>query len=53
VIPRTSQRTLADMAGIPQSRVKFFMTKFRKLGFVETDSGLAVNDSLLNVVLHD
>jgi len=53
VIPRTSQRTLADMAGIPQSRVKFFMTKFRKLGFIETDSGLAVNDSLLNVVLHD
>jgi CRP-like cAMP-binding protein len=53
VIPKTSQRTLAEMAGIPQSRVKFFMGKFRGLGFIETDHGLAINDSLLNVVLHD
>jgi CRP/FNR family cyclic AMP-dependent transcriptional regulator len=53
MIPKISQRTLADMAGITRSRVKFFMSKFRKLGFIETDHGFAINSSLLNVVLHD
>ena len=41
------------MAGITRSRVNFFMNKFRKLGFIETDDGLTINNSLLNVVLHD
>jgi CRP/FNR family cyclic AMP-dependent transcriptional regulator len=53
MIPKISQRTLAEMAGITRSRVKFFMSKFRKLGFIETDHGFAINSSLLNVVLHD
>jgi hypothetical protein len=36
------------------SRVSFFMNRFRKLGFVDYgESGLQVNSSLLNVVLHD
>jgi CRP/FNR family cyclic AMP-dependent transcriptional regulator len=53
VIPKISQTALADMAGITPSRVKFFMSKFRKLGFIETEHGFAINSSLLNVVLHD
>jgi CRP/FNR family cyclic AMP-dependent transcriptional regulator len=43
------------MVGTTRSRVSFFMNKFRKLGFIEYDaaSGLKINSSLLNVVLHD
>jgi hypothetical protein len=29
------------------------MNRFRKLGFIEYNSGLEVHSSLLNVVLHD
>jgi CRP-like cAMP-binding protein len=53
IIPKISQETLAKMIGTPRSRVSFFMTKFRKLGFVSNNSGLRVHSSLLNVVLHD
>ena len=52
-IPSISRETLAEMAGTTRSRVNFFMNKFRKLGFIKTDHGLAINNSLLNVVLHD
>ena len=50
---RVSQETLAEMAGTPRSRVKFFMNKFRKLGFIEYNGGLKTNNSLLSVVLRD
>jgi CRP/FNR family transcriptional regulator, cyclic AMP receptor protein len=55
VIPKISQATLADMVGTTRSRVNFFMNKFRKMGFIDYDSGskLQVHSSLLNVVLHD
>jgi hypothetical protein len=35
--------------------VNFFLNKFRRLGFIEYsgDRPLKVNNSLLNVVLHD
>jgi CRP/FNR family cyclic AMP-dependent transcriptional regulator len=36
-----------------RSRVNFFMNKFRKLGFIECNGGLKINNSLLNVVLRD
>ena len=35
------------------SRVNFFMNKFRKLGFIEYNGGLKINNSLLSVVLRD
>ena len=41
------------MIGTTRSRVNFFMNKFRKLGFIEYDGELRVNNSLLTVVLHD
>jgi CRP/FNR family cyclic AMP-dependent transcriptional regulator len=50
---RVSQETLAEMVGTTRSRVSFFMNKFRKLGFIEYNGGLTVNDSLLRVILHD
>jgi len=33
--------------------VNFFMNKFKKLGFIEYNGGLKINDSLLSIVLHD
>jgi CRP/FNR family cyclic AMP-dependent transcriptional regulator len=55
LIPKMSQETLAEMIGTTRSRVSFFMNRFRKLGFIDYDSGsgLQVHSSLLNIVLHD
>ena len=53
IIAKISQETLAEMIGTTRSRVSFFMNKFRKLGFIEYNGGLKVNDSLLSIVLHD
>jgi CRP/FNR family cyclic AMP-dependent transcriptional regulator len=52
-LPSVSQETLAEMVGTTRSRVNFFMNKFRKLGFIEYNGGLKVNNSLLSVVLRD
>ena len=56
-VPRLSQETLAEMVGTTRSRVSFFMNRFRKLGFINYESGdsdtLHVHSSLLNIVLHD
>ena len=53
MLPRVSQETLAEMVGTTRSRVNFFMNKFRKLGFIEYNGGLKINNSLLSVVLRD
>jgi CRP-like cAMP-binding protein len=53
VLPKLSQELLAEMIGTTRSRVNFFMNKFRKLGFIEYNGGLKINNSLLSVVLHD
>jgi CRP/FNR family transcriptional regulator, cyclic AMP receptor protein len=52
-LPRVSQELLAEMIGTTRSRVNFFMNKFRKLGFIDYNGGLKVNNSLLSVVLRD
>jgi CRP/FNR family cyclic AMP-dependent transcriptional regulator len=52
-LPRVSQETLAEMVGTTRSRVNFFMNKFRKLGFIEYNGGVTINNSLLSVVLHE
>jgi len=52
-LPRVSQETLAEMVGTTRSRVNFFMNKFRKLGFIEYNGVLKINNSLLSVVLRD
>jgi len=54
-IPKISQATLTEMIGTTRSRLSFFMNRFRKLAFVEYDggSGLQVDSSLLDIVLHD
>jgi CRP/FNR family cyclic AMP-dependent transcriptional regulator len=52
-LPKVSQELLAEMVGTTRSRVNFFMNKFRKLGFIEYNGGLKINNSLLTVVLKD
>ena len=52
-VPKISQETLAEIVGTTRSRVNFFMNKFRKLGFIEYNGGLKINNSLLGVVLRD
>jgi len=53
VIPKISFEALAQLVGTSISRVGFFMRKFRKLGFIDYNGELKINNSLLNVVLHD
>jgi CRP/FNR family cyclic AMP-dependent transcriptional regulator len=53
VIPKISQKMLAEIVGTTRPRVSFFMNRFRKLGFIEYNGALEVHSSLLNVVLHD
>jgi CRP-like cAMP-binding protein len=54
VLPRVNQHNLAQIVGTTRSRVSHFMNKFRKLGFIDYDSGgLTVHSGLLRVVLHD
>ena len=52
-LPKISQSTLAEMVGTTRTRVNFFMMKFKKLGFIEYDGVLKINNSLLSVVLRD
>ncbi len=52
-LPKVSQEMLAEMIGTTRSRVNYFMNKFRKLGFIQYNGEIHVNDSLLSVVLHD
>ncbi len=53
VLPKVSQETLAEMIGTTRTRVNFFMNKFRKMGFIEYNGKIKVNQSLLTVVLHE
>ena len=53
VLPQMSQEALAKMVGTTTVRVDFFMKKFKRLGFIEDNGGLKINNSLLSVVLHE
>jgi CRP/FNR family cyclic AMP-dependent transcriptional regulator len=55
VLPHIPQATLAEMVGTTQSKVKCFLNKFTRLGFIERNgvNALKINSSLLSVVLHD
>ena len=41
------------MVGTTRPRVSQFMSKFRRLGFIEYHDALHIHGSLLNFVLHD
>jgi CRP/FNR family transcriptional regulator, cyclic AMP receptor protein len=55
VLARVSPATLAELSGVTRERVTFFLSKFKKLGFIEQSGTLPlkINSSLLSVVLHD
>jgi CRP/FNR family cyclic AMP-dependent transcriptional regulator len=53
ILPKVSQETLAETIGTTRSRVNLFMNRFRKLGFIEYNGKIKVNNSLLSVVLHE
>jgi len=53
VIPKIRFEDLAQMVGTTISRVSFYMKKFRRLGFIDYNGELKINNSLLNVVLQD
>jgi CRP-like cAMP-binding protein len=54
VIEKISQETLSEMIGTTRSRVSFFLNRFRDLGYIDYNgSGMQINSSLVNVVLHD
>jgi CRP/FNR family transcriptional regulator, cyclic AMP receptor protein len=50
VIPKISQETLAGMVGTTRSRVSHFMSKFRKLGYIDYNGGIRVHSSLFNIL---
>ena len=54
-VPSINQEILAARVGTTRSRINGFMTKFRKLGFIEYDGDgtIKVHTSLLNVIVHD
>jgi CRP/FNR family cyclic AMP-dependent transcriptional regulator len=52
-LPKVSQEMLAEMIGTTRTRVSFFMTRFRRLGFIGYEGGLHINPSLLSVILHE
>lgn len=53
VIPKVSFEALAQMIGTTIARVGVFMRKFRRLGFIDYNGEMKINNSLLNVVIHD
>ncbi len=48
-----NQEMLANMVGTTRSRINQFMNKFRKLGYINYNGNIEVNNSLLNLILHD
>jgi CRP/FNR family transcriptional regulator, cyclic AMP receptor protein len=53
VIPRITHETLGGLIGSTRSRVSYFMSKFKKLGYIEYGKGLRVYNSSLRGVLQD
>jgi CRP/FNR family cyclic AMP-dependent transcriptional regulator len=53
ILPKVSQKTLAQMIGTTRSRVNFFMNKFKKHGFIECNGSITINRTLLTAALHE
>jgi len=48
-----SQELIAEMIGTTRPRVNYFMTKFRKLGYIKYNGGIEVSPALLSFVLSE
>jgi CRP/FNR family transcriptional regulator, cyclic AMP receptor protein len=57
LVGKLSREMLAELSGTTPARVGRFMSKFRKLGFIDygadLGTGVQINNSLLGVLLHD
>jgi CRP-like cAMP-binding protein len=53
VLGSVSEDALARIVGTTRPRISALMNKFERAGFIENNGTLAVNPSLLSVVLHD
>ena len=53
ILMKISQETLAEMIGTTQSRVSFFMNRFRRLGLIDYNGTLRVRSSLSKLVASD
>jgi CRP/FNR family cyclic AMP-dependent transcriptional regulator len=57
IVPTMNQESLAEMVGTTRGRISFFMTRFRKQGFIAYASDyngiVRVHRSLLDVLLQD
>lgn len=53
ILMKISQETLAEMIGTTQSRVSFFMNRFRGLGLLDYNGTLRVRSSLSQLVASD
>lgn len=52
-LPRVSQEIIAEMIGTTRSRVSFFMSRFKKVGFIEAKDGdIYVRPALLSRAVH-
>lgn len=45
-LPEISQETLAEIVGTTRPRISYFMTKFKKMGFIDYSRGLQVSKEL-------
>jgi CRP-like cAMP-binding protein len=53
ILMKISQETLAEMIGTTQSRVSFFLNRFRSLGLIDYNGTLRVRSSLSKLVAYD
>lgn len=53
VLPKVSQEMLAEMVATTRSRMNVLMNKFKRLGYIDDNDGLRINEALLTIVLHD
>ena len=53
VLPQISQETLAEMVGTTRARMDVLVEKFKRLGYIDDNGSLKINEALLTVVLHD
>lgn len=52
-LPRVSQEIIAEMIGTTRSRVSFFMSRFKKVGFIEAKDGdIYVHPAFLSRAVH-
>ncbi len=48
-----TQDVLADMVGTTRLRINQFMTKFRKLGYLDYDRAIRVHNALLDIIFEE